>query len=62
MCKANMDIRLMITAIGLRNYQVAAALGIGETTFCRMLRNELSSEKKQEVLDAIKKMRVMNIE
>lgn len=51
----NLEIRLKIKELRLYNYEVAEILGISEYTFCRMLRNELSSEKKAEIIKAIEK-------
>lgn len=49
----NLTIREQILKNGLRYYMVAEKLGIGETTFCRWLRRELSPEREKEVLQAI---------
>lgn len=51
---ANTDIRYEIMKSGLKNYQVAAMLGVTETTFSRWLRTELPAEKKKEILEALK--------
>lgn len=49
----NKEIRCAIGAHGLKNWQVAEALGISESTFSKKLRKELSNEEKQKVLDVI---------
>ena len=53
---ANKDIREAIYKRRLYHYEVAEQLGIREETFCRMLREELPQEKKNEILEAIKKI------
>ena len=52
---ANTDIRYEIMKRGLKNYQVAEKLGICETTLSRWLRTELPADRKQKILEAIKK-------
>lgn len=49
----NKDIRAAIADAGLRMWQVAEALNIADTTFCRKLRRELSDKDKQRVFSAI---------
>ena len=51
--KANMELRMQIMSKGLKNWQVADALGIHESNFTRLMRKELPLEKKKEVLEAI---------
>ena len=49
----NKDIRAAIADAGLRMWQVAEALNIADTTFCRKLRRELSDDDKARVYAAI---------
>ena len=49
----NKDIRAAIADAGLRMWQVAEALNIADTTFCRKLRRELSDEDKERVYAVI---------
>jgi hypothetical protein len=56
MKKANWDLRIFIVAKGLKQYELAKVMGIGETTLCRKLRNELSARGKEEIYDAIGKL------
>ena len=51
---ANTEIREAIIRSGHPQWEVARQLGIGETTFCRMLRTEMSEAMKEEVLNAIR--------
>lgn len=50
----NRDIRIEIAVAGLKQWQVAKALGIAEATFSRKLREELPEEEKAKILAAIK--------
>lgn len=50
---ANIDIKNEMRSRGIRQWEVAQYLGIGETTLCRKMRSELDPEFKAIVLDAI---------
>lgn len=54
--KPNADIRTAIRESNLRQYQVAEKIGVSEFTFIRWMRNELSDERKQRILAAIKEL------
>ena len=49
----NTAIRSAIQSAGVRHWMVADKLGVSETTFCRMLRKELTEERRKEVLKAV---------
>lgn len=49
----NIEIRTAIKESGFKHWQIANMIGVADTTFCRMLRRELSENKKQEILTAI---------
>ncbi|MBR0267504.1 MAG: helix-turn-helix transcriptional regulator [Clostridia bacterium] len=51
----NRDIKDMIKAAGLHQYQVADLCGVSETTLVRWLRYELTPEKREMILSAIEK-------
>lgn len=51
--KANMDVRKAIEDSGLKYWQIADAIGVNDGNFSRMLRTELSQEKKKQIYDAI---------
>ncbi len=53
MTLANQDIRTEIHKSRLHVYEIAEALGIHEKSIPRMLRKELSDEKKAEIRKAI---------
>ena len=52
----NKEIKEIIRNANLFQWQIAEGLGICETTFCRKLRKELSSEEKQRIIDIIEKL------
>lgn len=54
---ANEKLKTAAKAAGIKQWQLAAALGISEFTFCRWLRFELSDEQKAECFAAIEKMK-----
>lgn len=49
----NIEIRNAIFSNGLKKWEVADSLGVTDSTFSRMLRKEMSNEKKKEILDII---------
>lgn len=53
----NIEIRNKIAEKRLRYYEVAAALGITNSTFSNWLRFELSAEKRERVLQAIESIK-----
>lgn len=54
----NKEVKKMMKEKGLFQWQVAEALGISEWQFSRYLRHELPSNKKRQVIEAIKKIEV----
>jgi orotate phosphoribosyltransferase-like protein len=53
----NLHIREALKSKGIFGYQIAAEMGISETSFSRLLaRDELTDEKKKEVFVAIKRI------
>ena len=62
---SNMEIRAKAKAYGVRHWQIAEALGIQESRFCKIIRHELSDETKADILhiiDAIAKEMGVNYE
>ncbi len=53
---ANIEIRLKIKDNRLRHYEIASELGISEYTFCKWIREELTSERKEQILSAIDRL------
>lgn len=57
MVLANQDIRTEMHKSRLHVYEIAEALGIHEKSIPRMLRKELSDEKKAEIRKVIAELR-----
>jgi predicted XRE-type DNA-binding protein len=53
--KKNQDVRQAILKAGVNQWQIAETCGISEGNFSRMLRKELSEDKKREIYDAIER-------
>lgn len=53
MARPNEDIRRAIGARGIKQWQVAEALGMNDGNFSRKLRKELPEEEKQHLLKII---------
>ena len=49
----NKEIRDRIRIAGLKQWQVAKACGVTESTFIRWLRDELTEERRQAIFAAI---------
>lgn len=58
MNKNNMEIRELIERKRLKYYEVAQALNITPFTFSVWLRDELRPERKKEVIQAIKSIKL----
>ncbi len=53
----NQEIRAVMRDNNIYMWQVAKKLNIYETSFCKWFREELSEERKQQVLSAIKEIK-----
>ncbi len=53
---ANREVRDAIKHSGAYQYEIAYAIGISEATLCVWLRKELSDERKQRILTAIREL------
>lgn len=49
----NIEIRNAIFSNNIKKWEIANKLGITDSTFSRMLRNEIPNEKKKEILNII---------
>lgn len=58
--KPNQDIRNMLKDNGLTQWDLCKALGIGETTLYRRLRDELPEDQKQEYMKVIERLITLN--
>lgn len=54
--KPNQDIRDALAAKNRKLYELAAAIGIADTTLSRWMRNELPDEWKERMFAAIEEM------
>lgn len=53
----NQDIKQMIKAINVKQYEVAYTIGIAETPLCVWLRRPLEGERRERTLKAIEELR-----
>lgn len=49
----NIDLRTAVLKSGVKWYQIADAMGRQESSLSRMLRRELTSEQKKEILEIV---------
>lgn len=52
----NKDIRLLAAGAGVKLWEIAVELGITNSTFSRVLRKELTPEKKEEMREIITRL------
>lgn len=52
----NVEIRSAYMQAGIKQWQLAEALGLSETHFSRKLRKELPQEEKEKILDTIQRL------
>lgn len=57
MCNAT--VRERIKNAGVFHWQVAEALGVSESKFCRMLRREMPEDQQRKVLEAVEKAKTI---
>ena len=53
------DVHQLLNENGLKQWQLADALGISETTLCRRLRHPLTEDFETEVVNAIETLKEM---
>lgn len=56
----NLDIRKQMKENNIRQWQVAEQMGISEFTLSRKLRKELPQEQKDQLLEAVEKLKGEN--
>ena len=49
----NQEIKKAIREAGLKQWQVAKACGVVESTFIRWLRDDLTAERREQIMNAI---------
>lgn len=52
----NKEIRVAMALADIKQWELAEAIGVSEVTICRWLRVELDEDKKEAILDVIKRM------
>ena len=60
MKKENLEIRNAILKANLKQWEVAEKYGLSESNFSRLLRRDLSSDKKSKVIDIINSLKNSN--
>lgn len=60
MIKPNRKLQDEIKATGVRQWQIADALGISDSTLSKMLRYPLTDEQKQAIKQAVKAVKEAN--
>lgn len=56
----NIDIRVMVSDSGLKYQAIAAEMGISPEWLSTIMRKELSEEKRDQILKAIRKLKGEN--
>ena len=51
----NKKIREEMTKTGIKQWEIAMLLRIGESTFCRWMRTELPEDEQDRIVDLIRK-------
>lgn len=54
--QGNIEIKIALIRYGVRQYEVARALGISEYTLSRWLHTQMSSERKETILETIRRI------
>ena len=54
----NKQIRVVMRDNNIYMWQVAKKLNVNETSFCKWFREELSEERKQQVMSAIEEIKL----
>ena len=55
--KRNADIRQAIKEAGLTQWQIAEAIGVSDPTITIWLRHDLTADKKNRIMEAIKELK-----
>lgn len=55
--KKNIEVRAAMLMAGLKQWEVADAIGYTEQYFSQLLRHELSQDKKDAIIDVIEKIK-----
>lgn len=60
--RKNTDVRLLLVQHGVHQWQVAKAIGITEASLSRLMRDELSAERKGKIINAIQNLSQRGVE
>ena len=55
--KANLDVRLAAKNAGIKLWQIADRYGVLDSNFARLLRKELTSDKKERIYQIIEELK-----
>ena len=53
----NLEIRTMLLENNIKHFVLAKESGIADTTLCRRLRYEVTPKQKQEIIEAIERIK-----
>ena len=59
---ANEDIKVLILRSNLKRYQIAQKIGMADSNFSALLRNELSPQRKEQIILAIEQLLGRSVE
>lgn len=59
--KKNIDVRTAMLLADIRQYEVADAIGVTEQYFSQLLRHELSTDKKDAIMDVINQIKAERV-
>lgn len=54
---ANLEIRVLLEKSRIRHFELAKELGIADTTLSKRLRYEVTPKQKQEIIEAIERIK-----
>ena len=54
--QGNVEIKIALVRYGVRQYEVARALGVSEYTLSRWLHTQMSPERKEAILETIRRI------
>ena len=58
--KANQDVRQAAKQAGIKLWQIAERFGVLDSNFARLLRKELTTEKKKQIYSIIEELKAEN--
>ncbi len=55
---SNIDLRNELSDLGVKHFEIAKRMNITDAAFSKKIRTELSEEKKKEIIELAKKIKV----